>query len=363
MIYVDLRHFVQEWIEIAPPNYGDWPWRRTIYLINLYPIPISEALQQMPAPFISILVDGVDKLVPVDRIYRNQYKKESFNLLRRYLYNPLVDKDKDIGPSRFNWSCNTYNQFEWQHTDTRLRKLLSSRPHVRHSAYNSEVFSLIDERLAKLSEASDGALCAIAENLFDCTTNAKSAPGHYPETMIMGVPILGLLAPIKKSRNYKVINGCLVITKEPVVLALPKETSYQAYTNARRPFYDFQKGKTMIPDETKNVVFIAVDVQCGSFSFYEYTRFNAPTTHLNYRRMLTHHFTLYPYIVPMERKVDDVADMTMAMIKHDIIEGIIPDVKANEKFYGKHPGNLFARSDLPRGFFKSKNGVFTTYEL
>lgn len=364
MLYLELRHFVQEWIEIAPPQDGDWPWTDRVYLINLYPIPISEGIQHMPPPFVSILVDWMDELVPLDRIYRNQYLKESFNLPRRYLYNPLVDKDKDITNSRYSWSCNTYRSYRWGDSDMRLIRYLATRPHVRHSAYDSELFSLIDDRLAKLSAASDGAVCAIAENLFDCTSLAKFDPKQYPETMIMAAPIMGMLAPIKKSRNYKVINGCFVVTQEPVNYALMEETSSQAYTKARRPFIDYQNTKTMVPDETRNVVYIAVNVQCGSFSFTEYIpRFNASMKWMNFRRMLTHHFTLYPYQIETPHPVADPADSTMVMIKHDIIEGVIPDVKANEKFYGKHKGNLFARADLPRGFFKSKDGVFTSYEL
>lgn len=371
MIYLDtFRHFCQEWINIQHPNDREgWPWdpEKRLYLINLYALPISEAIRNLPTPFISILIDwdeNDDFCDPGKEIYRSYFDDDVFNLPRRYLFNPINKGLRNYHLSRFDYTSNTYGRmaFDWAFPDLRLIRVLASRPHVRYSVYDGEEYHILRKRLHQLEEFTNSTI-HYSENLLDCTSyvqTSKKIRQKAPETMIIGAPIIGVLKPIRKSKEYKLINGVLGMCTDDVQLAIDEEKCFDEYTKIRVPFTEYAAGihyrSQGDANRAKAVVYVCVEAPTGVFSFQEFT----PNATISvgsdqYVRTIQHSFTIAPEFLRVNGR-----ERWEVRLSHSIKEGLIPNIKENQKYLKKHYEKLFYRSDMPNGTYKLPGGQVMT---
>lgn len=384
MVYFDtLRHFVQEWIRIQPPKdpSREWPWLRNypLWLLNLYAIPGDEEQHHLRSPFITLLVDGCTGpeygLTPSDTHCYSQYFTDengecSFRYPRRYILDPFGSGRSNRHLSRFEFHSNHYKE-EANGFDMALLRHLVQHPSYRHSIYNSEAYGLIVQRLSELEEAAakeTGYRVHIqhAENLIDTTTSAKVAANGRPaspDTMLIQVPISGIIPQIRKSAIYLIINGSLVLPDEPVIAALPWENSYQEYQKISQPFRRNRKYSetATAPMQCKAVVYLAVE--CPSNAFY----FNESFPSILFKEkanetdgekvkpnsmvyMVSHHFNMVP------STTNPRASFIYPKLSHTIIEGAIPNDAKHRRFFEKKDAILFKRSDMPPGFHKHRGG-------
>lgn len=374
MIYAEsFRHFCMEWIEIQhPEDKSDWPWdpRSSLYLINLYALPSSELITSLPTPFVSILLDKVDRLresMIGDRCLYARYFDEdgSFALPRRYLFNPLNRGERNIHLNRYSFSPNTYGEMasDWNSPDMILLRVLANRPHVRYSTYVTGEYQILQDRLHKLEERT-GATIHYAENLLDCTSYVTSEQADFrqksPETMIIAAPITGILKPVRKSKEYRIINGVLGMCTDEVRLAIEEEPCFDDYEAIRIPFQRYYRNQFHAaagePNNAKAVVYILAEVPGGIFSFQEFTP-NATIVSRDskYVRLLNHSFTIKPEQSRINGKVEGEV-----RLHHEIQEGLIPYIKENQKYLQKHYEKLFYRSDMPSGIYKTPDGKIVT---
>ena len=370
MIYAEsLRHFCVEWIEIEhPKDTRNWPWDPSsgLFLINLYALPTSECLNVIPTPFVSILLDQVDalrdRLIGSDALYREFFNQDIISLPRRYLFDPLNAGNRNVHLNRYSFTSNTYgkNASDWTKGDLLLLRILGSRPHVRYSIYESEEYEILRRRLEQLGSASNSTI-RYSENLLDATSlveNSNRFRQMSPETMIVAAPIVGVLKPIRKSKEYKVINGVLGMCTDDVQLAIPEEPSFQEYDKVRIPFQDFYRTQfhkaSGEPNRAKAVVYTAVECAGGVFSFQEFTP-NAivEIKDEKYVRTINHLFTIQPELGSRDF---GNAPTPQVRLRHKIEEGLIPYIKENQKFLKKHYEKLFYRSDMPNGIYKMPGG-------
>lgn len=366
MIYAEsLRHFCVEWIEIEhPSNTTNWPWdpSSSLFMINLYALPTSECLNVIPTPFVSILLNDVDyyreTLLGEDALYRQFFDQDIISLPRRYLYDPLNEGNRNVHLNRYSFTSNTYGEYasDWTKGDLKLLDILGRRPHVRYSIYESAEYEILRKRLDQLGSAT-GSTIRYSENLLDATTYAQSGKFRQtsPETMIIGAPIVGVLKPIRKSKEYKVINGVLGMCTDDVQLAIPEEPSFSEYSKVRIPFQEFYRSQfhkaSGEPNKAKAVVYAVIECASGVFSFQEFTP-NAVVKikDSDYVRTLSHNFTVKPELTSGGKNIPKVR------LRHTIEEGLIPLIRENQKFLKKHYEKLFYRSDMPNGVYKMPGG-------
>jgi hypothetical protein len=244
----------------------------------------------------------------------------------------------------------------------RLIKELAHRKHIRRSIYNSDEFGMIRTRLDELETASQTEIHT-AENLFDCTKEVQDRTSYSPELMVIQVPIVGILKAVKKSREYRIINGALVMCNDPVRLSIPEEPSAQQYRKSMIPFEELNRaslGDTMGQGNiAKAVVYVAVEGNCGTFTIQEFTPHCTLESAAGdtYVRVLNHHFAIRPELSRVRHGKLEVR------LGHTIEEGLVPLTKANERLYTKRSEKLFHRADMPRGFIKSPGGRSVTAQL
>lgn len=365
MIYAEsLRHFVQEWVEIRHPDQDNsaWRWDRgsKLYLVNLYSIADPALYTVMPTPFISILINGIDneKVVPDSELYRGHFKKYAFKVPRRYLYNPLNKGERNIKTSRYSFTSDSYGEMasNWDFPDLRLLRILGDREHVRYSIYNSGAFQMIRSRLNDLERVAEARILT-AENLIDCTIGVSNYQTVAPELMLIQTPIIGILKPIKKSKEYKIVNAALVLCND-ILVSVPTEPSAKEYEKVFTPFKDFYAEggvfESVYPVEAKSIAYLAVECRQGVFNFQEYFPGDGmiSSSGRNYRRVVNHLYTVGP-----ERGVNLKREVRL---QHTIAEGLIPDIPSNRWFLTKTSGKLFYRSDMPDGYIKEPGGNVRT---
>lgn len=369
MIYMDsIRHFVQEWIEIAHPHDDrEWKWRRTtkLYLLNLYAIPSADTftMSTLPTPFISILINGLDGGKPyvdsTDAVYKGYFAEEPFTLPRKYLFDPFNEGKTSIKVNRYTFGSNGYKGMEMGASDQRLLYVLSNRNHHRHSIYKSNTFDILRDRIEDLQNAS-GATIRVAENLMDITLDACIDEHTSPDLMIIQAPTRGIIYPIRKACTYRIINGAFVLCHEDVMTAVPCEPVYQQYRGLTVPMRFLENSTTTTNIGCWNgnanaVVYIAVESFGGTFSFPEYLstqRMRAPNGD-DMVYMLSHNFNIVPYTTGKNM-------ITALRLGHEIQEGFILDTPAHRKYFTPSNQKLFKRSDMPDGFFKSPGGKTIT---
>lgn len=364
MIYTEsFRHFVQEWICIDPPNkFPDWPWgKKKVWLINLYTVSSPEVLGKRPAPFVSLLLDDEDVNGLIDPAKHTAYKgyfSHQFCFPRKYLFNPEGQSDCVFKTNRYSFTSDggTRQLEHWFTEDMKLLRILAMTPHVRRWYLSSKVYGMLQKRLEHYSRKYEFQF-QFAENLLDCTSVAaeqlKKVASRSPQTMLIQAPITGMLSPIRKTRDYRLINGALSIGNEEVLLAIPGEPCMKDYDVERIPFKQLAKGH-LAPsygtfENTKTVVYAVVESHNGIFSFQEYfPKMKVAANGVNYARLIDHRFTIRPCVDGNNVEI---------RLAHNITEGLIPDAKENFYFLRKKPHeNLFSRTDMPNGFTKTPDG-------
>lgn len=381
MIYAEtLRHFIQEWVQITPPKkLKEWPWRKNskLYLINLYSISCREYFDSVPSPFISILVnaleDGDEGCVPENRkIYRTHFSgPDSFTLPRKYLFVPEQAGGISFKTNRYSFTSEGsgwwYNS--WDTQEMQFLKLMRKRPHQRLNIYDSDVYNRLRNRMNTIAHMNETVIRS-AENLIDLTDRVQGVvpratddePVFIPKDgaiMLIQAPVTGLLNPIRKSRDYKIINGALVVSSEPVMMALPEEPCKTEYHKMKFPFsgvYNYSMLGADTPSAvSKTIVYLAVEAPGCTFSFNEYMSSNGSITTpdgMNYSRVLTHAFNIMPELS---------GDVVETRLRQTISEGLIPNTPENARFLTKRPSEkLFYRADMPTGFVKRDGMVSTT---
>lgn len=369
MIFTEsFRHFVQEWIKVERP--GDdrrWPWRKEVdlFMVNLYAISSADHFTQdtLPNPFITLLINGINYKFPLiekdsESLYRGYFDGESV-LPRKYLFNPMVDGHSNIHTSRYSYNSDGYNIKDASDDDVRLMALLSSRRHVRHSIYSSERFTILQERLRELSEHT-GARIRTAENLFDITLDAVS-DGLRPSSdlLLIQSPILGVLAPIEKSKSYRIINGAFVICREPVRCALKCESSYKSYSTLDTVLMAAGMGNDMC---VKAVTYLALECPSGQFTFQEFIpkiQRVEDASKNKYVTCIIHNFAIEPYILSHPTK----GTRFNVRLAHELRTSLIQDIPEHRHLFSPRNEKLFKRSDMPPGFYKSPGGKLVTVGL
>lgn len=375
MIYAEsLRHFVQEWIIVKHPRAADrlgWPWRTdsSMFLINLYAVSSDDSFLQAPTPFVSILVNGIDDedppIITTDQIVYKPYFREAFKFPRKYFLDleaRVNSQEKNFKTNRYTGSSNSYIDVanDWNSEDMRLLRILASRKHVRYTPYDSWEYELLRQRLS--IHNSGEFHVQIADNIFDCTDDY---PNAYYQTyrntnehalMLIQAPISGLLRPIKKSKDYKIINGALIIGQDTVQMSLASEPSYKNYSELVAPFGALSRFTSVQglsqSNQTKTVVYLAVEAPCGVFTFQEYQPGQTvKSSSRTYARLLSHSFVVQP-----EQNGADIE----VRLRHNILEGLIHVGRETRTLLSKQSTKLFHRSDMPDGFVKSKGGDTVT---
>lgn len=387
VIFETLRHFVQEWIRIQRPKdeSREWPWDKTsaLWLLNLYAIPGDEIQRELRTPFISILVDGCTTpnygLQPSDPHCYSHYfigdgSDDEFQYPRRYIFDPFGQGSSNVRFRRFSFHSNHYTE-EQNKYDMELQRMLTRRANYRYSIYNSHYYALITERLKELEDASakeTGVRNPIqyAENLLDVTTSAKkfNTVPPSPDTMLLQIPISGIIPQIKKSNSYRIINGSLVIPDDQVIGALPWESSYREYLKMMNPFFE-KSGKplenTCAPGYCKSVVYLAIECQANTFYFNESfpsilfkgVKEDENGKNVGMAYMVSHHFNMVP------STTNPHASYVYPKLAHSIIEGAIPNDHYHRRFIEKDNAILFKRSDMPPGYRKIKGGTAVSVDI
>lgn len=374
MIYVEsFRHFCQEWIEIQHPKDGrEWPWRpnRKLYLVNLYAVASEDIFtwDTMPLPLISLLIDNFDVQHPFieksQSLYRDYFLQEQFQLPRKYLYDPLGQGKVSTQKNRYDYGSNGYPFTDSYEPNARVIHTLSQRKHVRHSIYDSHRFELIRERLHELSEATDRPI-RYAENLLDATPDAVGEDCRpSPDTMIIQAPIMGIVPPIKKSHNHRIINGTLVLCKEPVYVTIDGEPSKQEYEKiTHKPFAARPNLSVAAHGVYAKAIFYAI-LECPScsFSFQEYFPKDRVqgSNNLEYVYMVNHSFNVDPVVYT---NMKNQKTRMSVRLGHSIQEGLIQDTPAHSKYFRAQDEKLFKRSDMPPGFTKSPGGQTVSVKI
>lgn len=372
MLYAEsLRHFVQEWIEIQhPKNMDAWPWdpKSRLFLINLYSISGGDILHKMPSPFISILINGLEKEQPWmiredEALYKKFFEKDEFTLPRRYLYDPFNTGEKSMATNRYSFTSDGYGEMacDWRKPDLRLLRILASRPHVRYNTLvGSDETAMLFLRLDALATAAKVAPLKCAEDLFDFTTRIADFKKSSPELMLIQCPFSqnGIQKPIRKSKEYRLINGVLVVCNDPVMMSIKEESCDIEYRTSRTPFRDIIRVRGHLaagePNIARAISYIAVEPQGGIFSFQEYTPAHSVTTSRNDTmiRVLNHVFTIKP-----EEVMGKNGPGIDVRLKHNILESLVPNTPANQKNFRKCKNEkLYARTNLPDGYCKDKDG-------
>lgn len=334
-------------------------------MVNLYAISSADHFtkETLPNPFITLLINGINYRFPLiekdsESLYRGYFEGD-FVLPRKYLFNPMVDGHSNIHTSRFSYHSDGYSIKDAGDDDVRLMALLSSRRHVRHSIYSSERFRILQERLNELS-AHTGAQIRTAENLFDITLDAVTdGMRPSPDLFLIQSPILGVLAPIEKSRSYRIINGAFVICKEPVICALKCESSYKAYQAIDGVFAASGITNSL---SAKAVAYLAIECPNGQFTFQEFIpklRRAEDAFRNKYVTCIIHNFAIEPYILPHPTKVT-VFNVRLA---HELRTSLIQDTPEHRHLFSPRNEKLFKRSDMPPGFYKSPGGKSVTVGL
>lgn len=372
MIYVEsFRHFVQEWIEIQHPrDLANWPWNPNsrLFLLNLYSVSGSEEFMDMPNPFISILINNLEKEQPwlttdEQSLYKGHFEQDIFKLPRKYLFNPLNRGERNFHTNRYSYTSDGYGDSasNWSTEDMRLVRILGHRQHVRYSIYDSEEYALIRNRMNQLEEKSC-AVIRIAENLFDCTDYADKAPRHSPSMMLIAAPVLGIVKPMRKSKDYRIINGALIMCNDPVQISISTEPCNSEYAKERIPFANLVQvaghRSTGTNNEANAIVYIAVEAPSGIFTFQEMVPSNTieSARRDTYARVINHQFTVAPESNPRNQKIE-------VRLHHVITESLMAKVKENNAFFARRNEKLFHRSDMPPGFTKSRGGDVITVSM
>lgn len=364
MIYAEsFRHWVLEWIQIHHPSDDrEWPWVRSskLYLVNFYSVsgdPIER--DHMPPPLISILINGIDSaglVTDKDSLYPGYFDQNLFQLPRRYLFNPFVKGKTNQSLSRHDLSCDGYRDFST--FDAKFLSILADRKHIRHSRYQSDIYNLIRIRLHELADASHSeSYIRYADNMLDATIHAADIVGRKngsPDTMLIAAPLMGIMSPIKKSQTYRILNGALVVCKEPIHFTVDGEPSYDEY---QKILYPFRYSRTdvnaiTLGDTAKAVAYVAVETPNDAFTFQEYSNSVVYTDHKNeeYCYMISHNFSLEPYMSGTRVK--------SVRLNHDLQEGVMRKNPPHRRFLNpSRDETLFKRSDLPNGIFKNADGV------
>jgi len=372
MLYAEsLRHFVQEWVEIQhPKDNANWPWdpKSRLFLINLYSISGSDILHEMPSPFISILINGLEKEQPwmirdEESLYRKFFEKDTFSLPRRYLYDPFNGGEKSIGTNRYSFTSDGYGDLaaDWRKPDLRLLRVLASRPHVRYNTLvGTDETAMLLMRLDALADAADVGNIKCAEDLFDFTTRISGFKKASPDLMLIQCPLSqnGIQKPIRKSKEYRIINGVLVVCNDPVMMSIKEEPCDSEYRKSRTPFKDIIHVRGHLaagePNIARAISYVAVEAQCGIFSFQEFTPSHSINTSKNDNmiRVLNHVFTVKP-----EEVMNKMGPGINVRLHHTILESLVPNTPANQKYFRKSKNEkLYARTNLPDGYCKDKDG-------
>ena len=376
MIYAEsLRHFSQEWVEIQHPrnvSVEDWPWDMDakLYIVNLYCVSATQemTIETKPQPMVSILINGLPKTKPpiiseTEAIYRGYFERPEFKLPRRYLYNPLNRKaERNQRPNRFDFTSNGYGEMasDWERQDLQFLKLLGSLKHVRRTMYDDPLYFSIRSRLNTLEQIAEVPHISMADNLLDATLCVQEQSIASPETFLVQVPVMGILQPIKKSKEYSLINGVLMKCSDDCMMAIPDEPCYKDYMDALTPFQRAlgkqAPGMPLRLNNTKLVAYMVVETPKSVFQFQEFLPGDRLTSNgVSYVRTLTHHFSIEP-----ELAGESFNSELVVRLRHHIMEGLLPNTNANKIYLTKRGVKLFHRSDIPNGFTRRADGEVTT---
>lgn len=372
MIYAEsLRHFAQEWIEIQHPrdvSVEDWPWDLDLklYIVNLYCVSATQEMtvETKPQPIISILVNGPPDTKPpiiseTEAIYRGYFERPVFKLPRRYLYNPLNKKaDHNQRTTRFDFTSNGYGTMasDWELQDLQFLKMLGSLKHIRRTIYDDRLYYSIRNRLSTLAQVAEVPHISMADNLLDATLCVQEESVTSPETFLIQVPVMGILHPIKKSKEYSLINGVLMNCAEDCLVAIPEEPCFKDFMSALIPFQaDLGKqapGMCLHQISTKLVVYIVVEVTKSTFQFQEFLPGDKLSSNgMEYVRTLTHYFNIKPELIG-----SSFSSGIAVRLRHHIMEGLLPKTNANKIYLSRRGVKLFHRSDIPNGFMRRADG-------
>lgn len=369
MIYLEsFRHFVQEWVEISPPkDLTEWPWQSDsrLFLVNLFPLE-DEEITKRPRPLISILINNLEKEQPWiikddNCLYREYFSRPSFKLPRKYLYYPFNAGEKNIKTNRYSYTSDTYGKQAsyWSTEDMRFIRILAHRQHVRYTVYDSEEYHQVRARLDAMEEKCGGSV-SIAENLFDFTDYAEAQYRHSPQLMLIQAPVIGTVKPMRKSKDYRIINGAF-IRCDDCVMTIPEEPCHTEYDKLRIPFADLvdapgQKSLGTI-NQARAIVYVAVETPSGIFTFQEVMQGQVIETSKEdiYVRVVNHQFTIAPEVTHKKR--------IEVRLHHTITESLMPKVAETNAFFARRREKLFYRSDMPPGFIKSQGGNYLTVTM
>jgi hypothetical protein len=173
--------------------------------------------------------------------------------------------------------------------------------------------------------------------------------------MLIQAPVVGIVKPMRKSKEYKIINGALIMVDD-VQLSINEEPCHEAYQKERIPFEQLvgaEGHKAMgVENSARAIVYVAAEVPCGIFTFQEVTPSDTVETGMKdtYVRVINHQFIIAPEASNKKgRKIE-------VRLHHTITEGLMPKVKECNAFFARRNEKLFYRSDMPNGFIKQQGG-------
>lgn len=366
MIYAEtLRHFVLEWIKIEPPKrFKNWPWSENIWILNLYAQSSSQVTAKMPIPFVSILLDdsAVRRGQMVNEnliVYKGYFNKGEFSVPRRYVLDGTSNSERTFRTNRYCYTSDGYGKFasDWNKADLRLIKFMGSTNHIRRHIYSDDaILQMLLTRLGHLAGRYEMEY-RIAENVMDFTEKSRETTEPYnyaPQTFLVASPATGLLDPIRKSKDYKLINGCISMNQDDVFITIPGEPCEKEFEKVINPLRNFP-GTHMRASKNicHSVIYCCAECPCGIFRFQEYFPsmvWKDADSDLQYCRVITHIFTL---------TTEAVGSKTEIRQKHYIDEGLLPKDRSTKLFLQKHREKLFQRSDLPPGVAIGNDGNVT----
>lgn len=379
MIYIEtLRHYAQEWIKVTPPAdpEREWLWDKNyeLYLINLYPVAGPEFFtpDKPPVPLVSVLVstrEPMKAMLPSKFTLNAPYFRRSMYSLPRRFVNTLRNDDGQMDSHTYlrrgSFTANKvgYVVGDPYSSDSRLIRMLASNGHLRYCLYGSHEYALIRERLNEMADEA-GIPINCAEDLMDTTAYAvKHRNQQAPDMYLIAVPVVGFVKPIHRSKEYRIINGAYVVAQDEIRLSIEEEPCHGYYDRVRVPFAHLQhKTKdlqaTAVPNKARGIVYLAVEVPCGSFTIQEFR----PTDVLkcagrDYVRVIDHHFHLAPELYD---SLNTVNTTLVARLSHTIEEGVIPKTLQNKRFLGPFNHKMFHRTNLPVGYVMRSDGTVET---
>lgn len=284
----------------------------------------------------------------------NYFEVEQIKLMdNRYFINLYTLKSEN-GFKRPFISILSRIEYDPSNQKTFLR-YLSSCNHTRENKYSSLfynecIYSLhcVDPKLQ------------YAQNLLIMRDSSETEYKPSDSIMIVVSPIYGYLGPIHKSKDYRLINGSLVMIGDQIgsgkkiqhnqdVLEATKEISIS-------PFYYFcgyelnGQFSGIVTNPTKKLVYVAAETNKVNFHYNDYigSSFTATINSTKYRRYLEHSFILIP----------DISDNDVYVHPfYSISEGVIPITEYTESLFDKSKEKLFQLSDLPNGITKGSKGT------